>query len=49
MLGKGLVKLFEGGEILETTGMLIFDVLALLVFLNRDIQTLFKQKTVENK
>jgi high-affinity iron transporter len=49
MFGEGLVKLFEGGEIVETTGMIVFSVLALLVFLNRDIQKLFKQKVAENK
>jgi len=49
MFAEGLVKLFEGGEVLETISMIIFDILALLVFLTNDIKKLFNQRIAENK
>ncbi|TCP19498.1 high-affinity iron transporter [Scopulibacillus darangshiensis] len=47
MFGEGLVKLFEGGEALEMTGMITFIVLSLIVFLKQDIQLLIKNEAVQ--
>jgi len=47
MFGEGLEKLFDGGEMLETIGMLVFVVFSLSIFLKKDIQKLFKKSVVE--
>jgi len=47
MFGEGLEKLFEGGEMLETIGMIVFIVFSLSIFLKKDIQKLFKKSVVE--
>jgi high-affinity iron transporter len=44
MFGEGLVKLFEGGEILEEIGMAAFIILSLSVFLWADLQQLWKSR-----
>lgn len=47
MFGEGLEKLFDGGEMLETIGLLVFIVFSLSIFLKKDIQKLFKKSVVE--
>jgi high-affinity iron transporter len=47
MFGEGLEKLFDGGEMLETIGMIVFIVFSLSIFLKKDIQKLFKKSVVE--
>lgn len=46
LFGEGLVKLFEGGELLEEVGMATFILVALFVFLKNDIQKFRKQRVV---
>ncbi|HET6872369.1 MAG TPA: FTR1 family protein [Sporolactobacillaceae bacterium] len=46
MFGEGLVKLFDGGETLEITAMIIFIVVGLIVFLHQDIRKLFKREAI---
>lgn len=48
MFGEGLVKLFEGGELLEGIGMAAFIILSLSIFLKADIQQLWKNRFAAN-
>lgn len=49
MFGEGLVKLFDGGEVLETISMIVFTIGGLFVLLNTEIQRLFKKDIAETK
>ncbi|MBS4194658.1 FTR1 family iron permease [Lederbergia citri] len=46
MFGEGLVKIFEGGEILETLGVAVFIVLSFIIFFQQDLKRLFKNRVV---